>query len=288
MDPKKVSIIIPVYNEAAAIAGVVKGLRMRFPHTEIIVVDDGSKDNSGALADQAGAKVLRHPNNRGYGASLKTGVRKADHPFVVFCDGDGQHSTEDIGRLIDHTTDELDMVVGARTEQSHIVKRRFLGKLVLHHFANFLVGETIPDVNSGLRVVKKDVLLKYFHLMPDGFSMSTTTTFAFMKSRRNIAWVPITVVKRMGKSMVSQRKHGPEAMLLMLRLTVLFEPLKVFLTAASALFWLSVISASINLFLSAGQSIGNSTVIFWISAMLVFMFGLLCDQISALRREMHE
>ncbi|MBF0485496.1 MAG: glycosyltransferase family 2 protein [Candidatus Omnitrophica bacterium] len=288
MKQDNITIVIPVYNEAESIESCIRALRGQFPKTEIIVVDDGSEDQSAEIAENAGARVVKHHKNSGYGASLKTGVRLVTTPYVVFCDGDGQHSASDIARLIEITTPEHDMVVGVRTQTSHVSKRRWLGKTILYHFANFLADEKIPDFNSGLRVVKKEVLMKYFHLMPDGFSMSTTMTFAFLKSLRNIAWIPITVVKRKGKSTVRQMKHGPQTMLLMLRLTVLFEPLKVFLTVANFLFWLGLVSAVVNMALSGWQSIGKTTVIFCLASLMVFMFGLLCDQISALRREIHE
>lgn len=286
MDLKDLTIIIPAFNEAKSVFEVVEGLKKNLSGVEVIVVDDGSSDDTALKAKQAGAMVVSHKRNKGYGAGLKTGVRLSSRSHVLFCDADGQHSIRDVRSIID-SEDNFDMVVGARDWGSHIVWERALGKSVLSTFANILLGEKIPDFNSGLRMVKKDVLLKYFHLLPDGFSMSTTMTFAFYKSGYDIKWVPITTHKRKGKSSVLQLRHGFQTFMLMLRLTVLFEPLKVFLFIAGIFFAAGIISLIFSLFMTLGQSIGKLPVIFFISALILFMFGLLCDQVSALRRELH-
>ena len=287
MEGSNVSIIIPALNEEAAIKEVVSGLVQAFPETEIIVVDDGSSDDTGSIAAKAGAKVLTHDFPHGYGAALRTGVLASKRDYVLFCDGDGQHCVEDVGRLISEC-DGCDMVVGARDSKSHAPLIRAPGKSILRHFANYLAGTQIPDINSGLRIINKTILLKYLHLMPTGFSFSTTSTFALLKSNHRIKWIPITASKRIGKSTVRQWKHGPQAIMLMLRLTVLFEPLRVFLTVSGGLFLLSIISLIIDIIVNLGKGIGDVTVMLSISTLLVFMFGLLCDQVSALRRELHE
>ena len=288
MKSDKVSIVIPALNEEAAVGKVVQSLIERFPEAEIIVIDDGSDDNTGQVSSEAGARVIRHDKSYGYGAGLRTGTMASTREYVLFCDADGQHSTEDVGRLIAECTDGCDMVIGKRSKGSHISFLRAPGKFVLRWFANYLAGQQIPDFNSGLRIIKKDILLKYLHLMPMGFSFSTTSTFAFLKSHHRIKWIPITVKKRVGKSTVRQWKHGPQTIMLILRLTVLFEPLKVFLTVAGFLFFLSMISLGIDIMVSDTKGIGDVTVMLSISTLLVFMFGLLCDQVSALRRELHD
>ncbi len=288
MTADHVSIVIPAYNEGAVIGNVVRNLREAFPDAELLVVDDGSTDATGHAAAEAGANVVRHDTNYGYGAGLRTGVLTATREYVLFCDGDGQHSIQDVGRLIAECEGH-DIVIGARDNASYLSSlQRAPGKLILRWFANYLAGQRIPDINSGLRVVKKDVMLKYLHLMPQGFSFSTTSTFAFLKGNRRMKWIPITAMQRVGESTVRQWKHGPVTLMLMLRLTVLFEPLKVFLTAAGVLFGLSVTSLIVDLLHSFEQGVGDATVMLWVSSLLVFMFGLLCDQVSALRREYHE
>jgi glycosyltransferase involved in cell wall biosynthesis len=284
---EKVTIVIPAFNEEAAVGRVVGALRAELPGAEVIVVDDGSSDRTAELAGAAGATVLRHGRNFGYGASLRTGILASERDYVLFCDADGQHSARDVARLIAAAA-ECDMVVGARGRTSHVPLVRAPGKFVLRHFANFLAGETIPDLNSGLRLIRRRVILKYLHLMPAGFSFSTTSTFALLKGSHLVSWVPIEVVRREGKSTVRQLRHGPQTMLLMLRLTVLFEPLKVFLSVAGLLALLTLLSLGIDIWTSGHFDLGDSTVLLSISTLLVFMFGLVCDQVSALRRELHD
>ncbi len=287
MTPDKVTIIIPALDEEPSVGRVVHELVERFPHAEIIVVDDGSADETGRIAGEAGARVIRHDRCRGYGAALRTGVRASAREWVLFCDGDGQHSTRDVGRLIAEC-DDADMVVGTRTRESHVSLARAPGKFVLGCFANYLAGEKIPDINSGLRIIKREILMKYLHLMPMGFSFSTTSTFALLKGNYRIHWTPITVRKREGESTVRQWKDGPRTIMLMLRLTVLFEPLKVFMTATGVLLLLSIVSFTVDMVITHGKGIGDTTVILGISTLMMFMFGLLCDQVSALRRELHD
>lgn len=285
MKPSNVSIIIPAFNEEEVIGFVVKAIHLAFPDSEIIVVNDGSTDNTAGEIAELGVIVLNHDHNRGYGASLKTGARAATRDYILFCDGDGQHSVEDVRRLMNEC-DGYDLVVGARKSDSHQPIIRRPGKIVMTKFAELLAGTKIPDLNSGLRIFKRDTLMRYLHLMPDGFSFSTTSTFAIMKSNRKYKYIPIKVNKRVGKSTVGQLKHGLEALLLMLRLAVLFEPLKVFLTVAGAFFVLSVVSFSLDIYSTGG--IADTTVLLVVSTIIVFMSGLLCDQVCAMRREKHE
>ena len=285
MKPSNVSIIIPAFNEGKVIRSVVKTIHSTFPESEIIVVNDGSTDSTAEEIVVSGVIVLNHDHNRGYGASLKTGTRAATRDYILFCDGDGQHSVEDVRRLINEC-DGYDLVVGARNSDSHQPIIRRPGKVVMKKFAELLAGTTIPDLNSGLRIFKRDTLMRYLHLMPDGFSFSTTSTFAIMKSNRKYKYIPITVKKRTGKSTVNQLKHGPLALLLILQLAVLFEPLKVFLGVSGILFVLSILSFTLDFFSTGG--IADTTVLLSIATIIIFMCGLLCDQVSAMRREKHE
>lgn len=282
----RISIIVPAFNEAAAIGQVAGGLRARFPEAELFVVDDGSTDSTAALARAAGVCVLSHDTQRGYGAALRTGVEAARGEFVLFCDGDGQHSLEDVGRLME-ACDGDDMIVGARTADSHFPLQRRPGKWVLEKFANFLAGRRIPDLNSGLRMFRRETLLRYIHLMPQGFSFSTTSTMAMLKTNRRIKYIPITVTRRLGSSTVRQWRDGPRTLMLMLRLSVLFEPLKVFMSVAGIFFLLAAASLAANL-IWGQRKVSATTVLFAVAAVVVFMGGLLCDQVSAIRREKHE
>ena len=287
MIQKEVSIIIPALNEEQSIEHVVRGLVTSFPSSEIIVVNDGSTDKTEMLANQAGALVINHDSRRGYGAALRSGVLASTRDFVLFCDADGQHRIEDVARVMAECSN-CSMVVGARTTNSHVPINRRPGKFIIQHWANILANQKIPDINSGLRIIEKCVLLKCLHLMPTGFSFSATSTFALMKGNYAVKWVSITVQARKGESTVKQLRHGPETMMLMLRLTVLFEPLRVFLFVTFLLFGISFFSFAYDMIATNFQKVSITTEFFSISTLLVFLFGLLCDQVSALRREFHE
>ena len=280
-----VTVIVPALNEAGAIGQVVRDLAERYPQHEILVIDDGSTDKTGELAASAGACVIRHEWNRGYGASLRTGCRYARGDIVVCFDGDGQHHAADVERLVEEIGAH-DMVVGTRSRESYVPPLRRPGKFILSTFANFLAGVRIPDVNSGFRAFKRDVILRYLHLMPTGFSFSTTSTFAMLKSGRPVKWIPINVEKRVGTSSVSQIRHGFQTLLLMLRLTTLFEPLKVFLPVSGVFLFVAIAFLIANLL--AGRAVPQTSVIMSVSSIMVFLMGLVMDQVSAIRREKHE
>lgn len=285
--PKDVSIIVPALNEEESIEQVVRGLVTSFPDSEVIVVNDGSNDNTESLANQAGALVITHESPRGYGSALRSGVLASSREFVLFCDADGQHRIEDVARVMAECSN-CNMVVGARTSNSHVQINRRPGKFIIQHWANILARKKIPDINSGLRIIEKSVLLKCLHLMPTGFSFSTTSTFALLKGNYAVKWVPITAQARKGQSTVKQLRHGPQTMMLMLRLTVLFEPLRVFLFVTFVLLGLSLCSFAYDMIATHFQKVSITTEFFSISTLLVFLFGLLCDQVSALRREFHD
>ncbi|WP_320045041.1 glycosyltransferase family 2 protein [uncultured Desulfobacter sp.] len=282
-----ISIIVPAYNEEEAIFNVVSELNEKFPDYELIVVDDGSIDRTCELAKKAGAKVIKHSKNWGYGASLKTGILNAAGEYVVTCDADGQHRVADI-KLLLNDYEEYDAIIGIRNNDSHAPLLRKPGKFVLKCFFNYLTGEKIEDFNCGLRVFKKSVITKYLHLTCDQFSFSTTSMFALLKMKRRIKCMPIKVKKRIGKSSVRQIKHGTYALLLILRLTVLFNPLKVFLHGVLLFFIMGFVSLFLDCSTNGEFTVGTTTSLMFVSALIVFMFALLCDQVSAIRRQMNE
>jgi glycosyltransferase involved in cell wall biosynthesis len=283
--PARVSIIVPAFDEAESIGAVLAGLVPMASENnwEIIVVDDGSGDDTAAVAGKCGVRVLSHARNRGYGASIATGIEAAASGIIVTFDADGQHDGRDIPGLLEHI-EHSDMVVGARGGDSHADAFRVPGKKILAWFANYLSATKIPDVNSGLRVFKRDVMLKYIHLMPEGFSFSVTSTLAFLKGGHAVDWVPIRSTRRIGTSTVRQFRHGPQVMMLILRLTVLFDPLRVFLPVSLLLMLLGLLMTVLN-FVLYRAAVPASAVFLGTSAVLVFMLGLLADQISAMRRE---
>jgi len=286
MDSKyKVSVVLPAFNEGDAIGSVLRSLIPTANENdwEVLVVDDGSSDKTGEIARNCGATVITHPYNCGYGASLKTGLNTAQGDVVVIMDSDGQHDQSDIPRLLEYINNH-DMVVGQRTKNGHSDWFRRPGKFVLGKVANFLAGKKIPDINSGLRAYRKALLLKLVHLMPDGFSFSTTSTVAYSCMNFRVKYVPIKVSKRIGTSTVNQVRHGFEAILLMLRLIVLFNPLKVFMPVAIASI-ATGLAYQVFILFKDGWHVHGGAIIAFTAGVQAFLFGLMIDQISAIRRE---
>ena len=277
-----VTIIIPAYNEEEGIADVITQLKEVSENYEIIVVDDGSTDNTYKLASETGVKVIRHPYNKGYGAALKTGIRNAEADVVLFMDADGQHQPGDIKKLMQHIG-EYDMVVGARTKKSKISLLRRPGKKILGITANYLAGMKIPDLNSGFRAIKKSVALEFMHILPNTFSFSTTITLALINSGYNVKYVPIEAPERVGTSKIKPFRDGFNFIMLIIRTVVLFDPLKVFLPISVVLFILGLPYLIYELVFHL--NVPDSAVLLIVSSIFIFFFGLLADQISSLRRE---
>jgi glycosyltransferase involved in cell wall biosynthesis len=206
-DSIKVSIIIPAYNEEKIIQNVINDIKKSRITDEIIVIDDGSIDNTYKQAKETGVIVLHHSYNQGYGAAIKTGIRHASGNVLLFIDADGQHKAEDIEKVIE-PINEYDMVVGARSRHSKISFLRRFGKTFLKIYASYLAGMEIPDLNSGFRAVKKDVAYEFIHLYPNGFSLTTTITMACIFSGYSIKYVSIDSLEREGKSKIKPISDG--------------------------------------------------------------------------------
>lgn len=280
------SIVIPAFNEEAAIGNtlddVIAALEKSPRRYELIVVDDGSKDNTAASATKPGVRLIKHRRNRGYGASLKTGTLAAKGEVVLFYDADNQFESADIERMIDELED-ADATLGARTSKSYAPFSRKGGKRLLSWLANYLARTKIPDLNCGLRAIRRDLLIEYLHLLPNGFSASTTTTLVLLKEDHDVKFVPVTVKKRVGKSTVRPIKDGIDTMLLIVRLTTLLDPFRVFGPVSVLLFALGVVRGAWYLHLSGGLSMAS--LFLMVSAVTVFFSGLLADQVASLRRE---
>jgi glycosyltransferase involved in cell wall biosynthesis len=276
----KITVIIPAYNEEETIGSVIeelKGLAMK--DLEIIVIDDGSQDRTAEIVKTKGIRLIQHSYNRGYGSALKTGIRKADGEVVVMMDADGQHSPDDIKRFVSEIEDGADMVVGVRKGEKDIL--RFTGKSVLNLFANYLAGRRIPDLNSGFRAVRRDIAAGLLHILPNGFSFTATITLAFMKEGFEVRHLPISVRKRVGKSKVSI-KDGIKTFLLILRMIMLFSPLRLFLPISFVLFLIAVPFVINDI---KKGNIADTTILFLLSSLLIFCFGLSADQLAHIRRE---
>ncbi len=284
---KNLTVIIPAYNEEKAIGETLGKL---LPGAEkngwnIIVVNDGSSDSTLKEIEKfPSVKVVSHKVNRGYGASLKTGINAAETELIAFYDADGQHRPEELEKLW-KAWNEQDMIVGQRVKGSHFSISRAPGKWVLGKTANFLAGRKIPDLNSGLRIVKRDLIKKYLQLFPDGFSFSTTSTIAFLGDKREVEYIPIKTAKRAGKSSVSQIKDGFNTILLILRLIVLFNPLKVFVPSSFFLIFISIIYEVIwGYIYSPHLRMLPGALLTFLTGIIIFFFALIMDQISQIRR----
>src|SRR5918993_2833384 len=231
-DPTAVSLVVPAYNEAAVIASVVSDLAAVAQWREILVVDDGSTDGTAVAAATAGARVVSHPYNKGNGAAVKSGIRAARGEWVLVADGDGQHRPQDVVAIASRLG-TYDLVVGARAREQQANAGRRLGNAVLNALASYLTERSIPDLTSGLRAARREHLLEFIHLLPNGFSTPTTTTLAFIKAGYNVAFEPAEARQRVGTSKIRLARDGAKFFMIILKIVTIFSPLRVFVPLAS-------------------------------------------------------
>jgi glycosyltransferase involved in cell wall biosynthesis len=281
-DPSTTSVIVPAFHEAEGIADVVSALVTAGPWHEIIVVDDGSRDDTGGRARAAGATVLRHPYNKGNGAAVKTGLRHATGVHVLIVDGDGQHSPSDARRLVERLGD-FELVIGARAAATQATIGRRAGNAALNGLATYLTGRRIPDLTSGFRAAKRTVLVEFLHLIPNGFSTPTTTTLACIKAGYSVEFVPIEAGRRQGSSKIKFARDGAKFFLIIVKIVTFFSPLRVFLPVSIACFSVGALYAAWTI---ATQShLTNSSVLLIVVSVVIFLMGLVSEQIAALRFE---
>ncbi|MBU2564040.1 glycosyltransferase family 2 protein [Patescibacteria group bacterium] len=281
---KSLSVVVPVHNEEKAIENTINDLQTELDKLnleyEIIVINDASTDKTKEILENIpNIKIINHTQNKGYGASLKNGIKNAKFDFILFFDADGQHKPIYIKEMIKYM-DNFDMISGARIGYKGPIIRQ-PGKKVLQWLANYLSQQKIPDLNCGLRIVKKIEILKFTHLLCDGFSFSTTSSLLFLSEGLSVKYVPIRINKREGKSKV-RPKHAFDTFIFILRVIVLTSPLRIFLPISILLF---LISGTLLIQNIIYKNIGDITILLFISAILIFFFGLLADQISAIRKE---
>jgi glycosyltransferase involved in cell wall biosynthesis len=279
-DPATVSIVIPAFNEEAAIADVVQQLSRAAPWQEILVIDDGSADGTAARAEYAGARVIKHPYNKGNGASVKTGVRHALGEFILIIDADGQHQPADACRIVSRLG-EYDLVVGARAAATQATNTRRYGNQLLNALAAHLTGRPIPDLTSGFRGARRTHLEEFLHLLPNGFSTPTTTTLAFIKAGYNVTFEPVAARPRVGESKIRLSRDGARFFLILLKVVTIFSPLRVFVPLSACSFAVGALYGIGN-FVITGR-IPNGAVILILFAALVFLVGLVSEQIASLR-----
>lgn len=280
-----ISIIIPAYNEGQVIGDVLLNLRLALEQKglvfEIIVVNDGSTDATAAEAAKTGVRLINHPYNKGYGAAIKTGVKEAKYDWLGFYDADGQHTPESLISLLPFMAG-YDMVVGARTGYQGPAIRQ-PGKKLLQWIANYLSNVKISDINSGLRLVKKELFLRFVHLFPPTYGWTTAITLAAFKESYSVKYAPITIRPRQGGQSRVKVSDALRMFMLILRVILLFSPLRVFMPLALGSFVLGAGFAAGELVIF--HKLGKVEIIFFTAALFFFFFGLLMDQVSALRRE---
>ena len=282
----EVTVIIPAYNEERAIATVLAELGEELAESchevEIIVVDDGSQDNTAAIAgQQPGVTVLQHRKNRGYGAALKTGLRHAGNELICITDADGTYPNGRIPDLVARLEAErYDMVVGARVgDEVAIPLSRRPAKWLLGKLANYVAGEKIPDLNSGLRVFRRDVALRFGTILPDTFSFTTTITLAMLTNRYLVDYVPINYYARVGQSKIRPVQDTLNFLQLVWRIALYFAPLKLFLPLSALLFLVAVAWALFTL-LYWGQLADVTTLVIVMTAFQVAVIGMLAELIN--------
>lgn len=281
-DPTQVSVVIPALDEAGAIGDVVAQLRAAAAWHEVLVVDDGSGDRTAAVADAAGARVLRHPYTKGNGAAVKTGIRHATGEYVLVIDADGQHPPADACRLVSRLGD-YDLVVGARDAATQATGPRRVGNAVLNALAGYLTGRPIPDLTSGFRAARRSCLLEFLHLLPNGFSTPTTTTLAFIKAGYNVVFEPVRARARQGHSKIHFARDGAKFSLILLKIVTLFSPLRIFVPLSGSALLVGVVYGAWTAL--ANGRIPNGAVLLILFAVVVFLVGLVSEQIASLRFE---
>lgn len=277
------SVVIPAYNVGPSITTVLKSLLDYEKNLEIIVVDDGSQDNTAAVAQNFSVRVIRHPENIGYGAAIKSGIKAASNENILIMDSDGQHiNFNDIKVLYSYIKD-YDMIVGARVNITgeHLIRK--IGKFFLTKIASYLVEKEIPDLNSGFRIFKKSIVSSYFHILSNEFSFTTTLTLSMLREGYRVKYVPINVQPRVGRSTVRIIRHGGGTLVFILRIITLFNPLRIFLPVSLMMFILGIFRLLQGIITQKDHTI--TAVVGIVSAIIIFMFGLLADQIASLRRE---
>tara|TARA_R110000751_G_scaffold84763_1_gene169425 strand:- start:9367 stop:10218 length:852 start_codon:yes stop_codon:yes gene_type:complete len=276
----KISVILPAKNESSAIGKTVAGVVSFLPAAEVIVINDGSSDDTAKVAEAAGAKVINHPYSKGNGAAIKSGARVATGDIVVFMDADGQHDPADIPRLLQKLEEGHDMVVGARQRGSQASIGRSLANGFYNNLATYMTGHPVKDLTSGFRAVRANKFREFLYLLPNGFSYPTTSTMAFFRAGYSVAYEPIHASERIGKSHIKPIQDGVRFLLIIFKIGTLYSPLKLFAPMAAAAFALATLWYGYTLG-TEGRFTNMSALLYTASAM-IFLMGLISEQITAL------
>ena len=286
MNKKNVSVIIPAFNEAENLGRVLRKIADLYPDFEMIVVNDGSTDETASVAKDSGAIVYSHPYNIGNGAAIKSGIRIASGDILVFMDGDGQHLPEDIGALVAHFPD-YDMVVGARDKGHHASWSRALGNRIYNRFASYVAKFQVMDLTSGFRAIRADLARNLIYLLPNTYSYPTTMTLSVLRSGKSVKYVDIRAeARKKGKSNIKLMRDGVRFFMIILKICALYSPLRIFLPVSAILF-LTGLFYYLYTYVAWGRFTNMSALLFTTS-IIVFMMGLVSEQICQMRFEASE
>jgi len=281
-----ISIVLPAKNEAAALQTLLPRLRAAQPDAEIIVVDDGSTDGTAKVCAQAGVRTVTQPYSMGNGAAIKRGAREASGDIIVFMDADAQHDPAHVARLVDRLGQGYDMAVGARNWAGQAGVSRGIANSIYNWLASRMTGFAVLDLTSGFRAVRAGKFREFLHLLPNGFSYPTTITMAFFRSAYAVAYEPIDVSQRVGKSHIRPIRDGLRFLLIIFKIATLYSPLKLFVPA-SAVFFLLGCGNYAYTYIKFGR-LTNMTALMWSAAVIVFLIGLISEQITALTYRRHD
>jgi glycosyltransferase involved in cell wall biosynthesis len=279
-DFNTISVIIPAKNEAANLQKLLPVLTQTLPGAEIIVVNDGSTDNTESLCRELGVIVVTHPYSKGNGASIKTGARTASRDILVTMDGDGQHKPADVLRLLERFGQGYDMVVGARDASGQASKGRLVANTFYNRLSSWISEHHIKDLTSGMRVVKRGRFMQFLYLLPNGFSYPTTITMAFFRAGYSVSYLDIDVGKREGKSHINLVRDGFRFFIIIFKIGTLYSPLKLFMPISGGFFLLGILYY-LYTFISF-HTFTNMSAVLFITAIIVFLIGLVSEQVTTL------
>jgi glycosyltransferase involved in cell wall biosynthesis len=283
MNTPNVSIVIPAYNEAESIGGLVEQIRAAYPESEIIVVDDGSSDKTAEAASHAGASVYSHPYNIGNGAAIKSGIREASGDILVFMDADGQHDPADIASLLEYFP-EYDMVVGARSFSGQASFGRAIGNKIYNWLGTYVAKFPIQDLTSGFRAVKADIAHGFLYLLPNTYSYPTTLTLGVLRTGRSLKYLSIHAkARKQGTSGIKLFRDGVRFFMIIIRICTLYSPMRVFLPVSFAMVLAGLINYAFTYFTQGRFT--NMSALLSTNGVLVFMMSLISEQISQMRFE---